>query len=62
MSKLAAGREKDKTFVNALILNGMLDVKTLHERNELISNDHQFRKDRSRSHLNHSEKAARGQA
>lgn len=61
MSKLAAGREKDKTFVNALIVNGMLDVKTLHERNELISNEHQFLKDRSRSHLNNIGRASGSQ-
>ena len=61
VSKLAAGREKDKTFVNALIVNGMLDVKTLHERNELISNEHQFLEDRSRSHLNNIGRASGSQ-
>lgn len=35
-SKLAAHRDKDRTFVDALVRAGMLDVATLRERVELL--------------------------
>lgn len=51
VSKLAAGRQKDRTFVDALIDTGMLDVVNLLERNDLIPSKHQSIKDGVRSHL-----------
>lgn len=51
VSKLAAGRDKDKAFVNALIEHGLLDVRTLIARNELISNDHRAHRERTRAFL-----------
>ncbi|MDN5757516.1 MAG: hypothetical protein L0H59_03140 [Tomitella sp.] len=50
-SKLAAGRDKDKAFVSALIEHGLLDVRTLIERNELLSDDRRAHRERTRAFL-----------
>ncbi|GAA4422662.1 hypothetical protein GCM10023169_17370 [Georgenia halophila] len=51
VSKLAAGRDKDKAFVDALIRHALLDVQTLRERNDLLAGDHQVHKNRIRTFL-----------
>lgn len=39
VAKLAANRDKDKAFVNALIKTGMLDVAVIRERVDLLADD-----------------------
>lgn len=53
VSKLAANRDKDRPFVDALIRAGLVGVETLLERVELIADEHATRRDLVRSHLQH---------
>jgi hypothetical protein len=51
VSKLAAGREKDKAFVDALLRYRLLDVQVLRERNEMLGDAHEARRVRTRGFL-----------
>lgn len=51
ISKLGAGREKDRGFVDALIREGMLDVETLLERAALLKDEHDLVRRRIESHV-----------
>lgn len=53
VSKLAANREKDRAFVDALIRTHLVDVPTLLDRAELLPDEHSVRKARVISHLEH---------
>ncbi|RNI24767.1 DUF6036 family nucleotidyltransferase [Flexivirga caeni] len=51
ISKLGAGREKDREFVDALIRDGMLNVETLLERAALLDDAHALVRGRIESHV-----------
>jgi len=51
VAKLAAGREKDKEFVGALLRHRFLDLQVLRDRNEMLDDVYEAHRSRTRDYL-----------